>query len=107
MPYAESTLQPTEQGLSRPSQLPVEPDESGDRLFGRRNFRAGWLSQNSWVRRLLAPPLSGSDDADVAAVTKIKANEITLDRMSRTPGRVIIPLTDQQAEQIKRISQGD
>ncbi len=106
MPTAETTPR----SLFGPVAPPAEHSEKSERPLGRQVFTGGrWLSQKRWVRRLMAPPLRADEDADVAAVavTKIKADEITLAKVSRTPGRVVIPLTDEQAEQIKRISQGD
>ena len=86
--------------------LPAESTERDDGLFGWRGLSKAWQSQTLSVRRLLAPPLSAKD-ADVAAVTKIKQDEVTLARVSRTPGRVVIALSDEQAQQIKRVTEGD
>jgi hypothetical protein len=106
MPTAETTPAFTDRGLFRSAGLPAESIERSDRLFGWRGLTKAWQSQNFSVRRLLAPPLSATD-ADVAAVTKIRHDEVTLARVSRTPGRVVISLSDEQAEQIKRITEGD
>lgn len=104
MPTAEPTLASSDRGLFRSVQVPAERDENRDRLFGWRGITHAWESQVQWVRQLVAPPLSGMD-ADVAAVTRIRATEITLAKLSRTPGRVVISLTDEQAEQIKRTAE--
>lgn len=104
MSTAEPTLAPCDRGLFRSVRAPAERDENHARLFGWRGFTPAWESQVQWVRQLVAPPLSGTD-ADVAAVTRIRATEITLAKLSRTPGRVVISVTDEQAEQIKRTAE--
>jgi len=104
MPTPEPTLTPSDRGLFHSVRVPAERDENRERLFGWRGFTHAWESQFQWVRKLVAPPLS-SADVDVAAVTRIRASEITLAKLSRTPGRVVISLTDEQAEQIKRIAE--
>jgi hypothetical protein len=104
MPIAEPTLAPNSHEPFRSTLVPAERDEKRDQLFGRRDVMDAWQSQVQWVRQLVAPPLFDSD-ADVAAVTRIRASEITLARLSRTPGRVVISLTDDLAEQIKRVAE--
>ena len=105
MPTAETTPR----SLFRPVPPQAERSEKSERPLGRQIFTGRWLSQRMWVRRLMTPPLTAEKDADVAAVsvTTISPEEITLAKVSRTPGRVIVPLTDEQAEQIKRITQED
>ena len=100
----KTTLGRTGQNAAWPVGLPTEADGSGQ-WFGRRYslLKDAWNTQSKVVRMLLAPPLSPVEDADVAAVTKIKHDEVTLARISRNPGRVVISLTDAQAEQIKRV----
>lgn len=104
MAIAEKTLGRPGQNAVWPVGLPTEADESG-RWFGRRYslLKYVWNTQSKVAQKMLAPPLSPAEDVDVAAVTKIKHDEVTLARISRTPGRVVISLTDAQAEQIKRV----
>lgn len=106
MPPAETT-----QAFSGPNAFTAPPEstersERNKRARTRQTFSNVWQSQKDWVRLLITPPLTVKD-GDVAAVTKIKVEEISLRRLSRTPGRVVISVTDEQAAEIKRMAQGD
>jgi hypothetical protein len=107
LPTVETTSVSKSRALFTAGTLSVERSERGEAVLGGQIFNDFWQSQKGWVRRLMAPPLTPAKDADVAAVTRIRVEEISLTRLSRTPGRKVIPLTDAQAKEIKRLALGE
>lgn len=81
---------------------PRQVDEQGSSLtdlFGSRNAETGaWYLQNAWLRTAVASPDRGE--------TILRHDEVTLKEISLTSGRVVIALSDEQAEQAKRIAEG-
>ncbi len=81
---------------------PREGEERGsslDDLFGRRHPRANaWYQETDWLRAATSAPEQEE--------TVLRHDEVTLAGISMSQGRVVIALSDEQAEQALRIAEG-
>jgi hypothetical protein len=76
-----------------------EPGSSLKELFGRRNARSNaWYLETAWMRAAISAPEQDE--------TIIRHDEVTLKAVSMAAGRVKVALTDEMAEQVKRIVGG-
>ena len=73
----------------------AEPGEVGVDLFGSRQQTNAWQSQTPWVSKLLAPPAI----AEVPP-TVLSSGEVSLEKVSLTPGPVVLEVSDAEAKHI-------
>lgn len=77
----------------------VEPGQVGTYIFGRRRVESNfWQPQDRWLSQILAPPQS--EEQEEAGPTLLASSEVSMERVSLTPGLAVIELTDDEAQQI-------
>jgi hypothetical protein len=98
----------TEQTPPTPSAgVIAEPAESSAILFGRRRLTNAWHPQTQWVGLLLSPPLSEEEDLETATEQVLDHDEVSLEDVSLASGQVVINVTDEQADRLMELHEGD
>ena len=78
----------------------AEPGESSAQFFGRRGPVSNrWQPQDRWLLLMLLPPLKDAEE-EFSPETLLGSDEVSLEKVSLTPGPAVIEITDEQAQQI-------